>query len=99
MNVHVLDLPTYAAARLTTQAPNPGPVAPPGAEDFELVLSWVFWIGLLAGVLGFVIAGIMMMLQSRGHGGGGGEAVGRVGWVAVGCVIIASASGLVNQFA
>lgn len=95
----ITDVPAYAAAYINTQAPNPGPSAPPGADDFTLVLSWVFWIALFAGVLGFVIAGVMMMMQSRGRGGDGTEAVARVGWVAVGCVIVASASGLVNQFA
>lgn len=90
------------AAHLTSlslQVPDPNPVAPPGSEDFNLVLNWVFWIALAAGVLGFIIAGIMMMLQSQGRmSGGGGEHMARVGWVAVGCIIVAAASGLTSQF-
>lgn len=91
------------AAHLTSRSlpavPDPSPIAPPGSEDFSLVLNWVFWIALAAGVLGFIIAGIMMMLQSQGRAsGGGGEHMSRVGWVAVGCIIVAAASGLTTQF-
>lgn len=79
--------------------PDPSPVAPPGSDDFTTVLNWVFWIALAAGVLGFIIAGIMMMLQSSGRmGGDGGQHMARVGWVAVGCIIVAAASGLTSQF-
>lgn len=78
--------------------PDPSPVAPPGADDFSLVLNWVMWIALAAGVLGFIIAGVMMMLQSQGRMSGGGEQMGRVGWVAVGCIIVGAASGLARQF-
>ena len=79
-------------------APNPSPVAPPGAEGFELVLSWVMWIALGAGVLGFMIVGIMMMLSNSGRMQSGGEHAKSLGWVAVGCVIVGAASLLVNQF-
>lgn len=80
--------------------PNPNPVAPPGSEDFLVVLNWVMWIALGAGVLGFIIAGIMMMLQSQGRmGADGGQHMARVAWVAVGCIVVAAASGLTTQFA
>lgn len=87
------------AAQTAGNAPDPTPVRPPGGEDFAIVLNWVFWIALAAGVLGFIIAGIMMMLQSSGRmGGDGGQHMARVGWVAVGCIVVAAASGLTNQF-
>lgn len=90
---------TFAYAAAVVAQPNPSPIAPPGASDFELVLNWVMWIALACGVLGFIVAGIMMMLQTSGRSQGGGEHMGRLGWVAVGCVIIGAASGLVGQFA
>ena len=67
---------------LVSAVPNPSPEAPPGSSDFLTVLNWVMWIALAAGVLGFIIAGVMMMLQSQGRMSGGGEHLGRVGWVA-----------------
>lgn len=90
---------THLAARISAQAPDVPPSAPPGAEDFEVVLGWIGWIALAMGVVGFTIVGIMMMLQSNGRMQGGGENAGRLGWVAVGCIVVAAASGLVNQFA
>lgn len=89
---------TTIAYLAANAAPNPSPVPPPGAADFELVLNWVMWIALAAGVLGFIIGGVMMMLQASGRSQGGGEHMSRIGWVAVGCVIVAAASGLVGQF-
>lgn len=99
---------TTLAARITAAqtaaggplaVPDPSPVAPPGSDDFNTVLNWVFWVALSAGVLGFIIVGIRMMLQTQGRmGGGGGEAMANVGWVALGCIIVAAASGLTNQF-
>lgn len=82
-----------------SSVPNPSPSAPPGASDFLTVLNWVMWIALACGVLGFIIAGVMMMLQSQGRMSSGGEHMGRVAWVAVGCIVVAAASGLTNQFA
>lgn len=46
-------------------------------------------------VLGVVIAGGSMAVAHR-HGGGG-ESASRLGWVAAGCVVVGSASGIVNQ--
>lgn len=93
----VMAAQTAAGAPLAV--PDPSPVAPPGSEDFIMVLNWVLWIALGAGVLGFTIVGIRMMLQSQGRmGGGGSEAMAGVGWVAVGCIVVAAAAGLVRTF-
>lgn len=86
------------AASYTASVPDPIPVAPPGADGFQLVLSWMMWIGLAAGVLGFMIVGIMMMLSSSGRMQSGGEHAKGLGWVAIGCVVVGAASGLVGQF-
>lgn len=89
----------YLATRAPIEmVPNPSPSAPPGAEQFGMVLNWVFWIALACGVLGFMIAGIMMMLQSSGRmGADGGQLMGRVAWVAIGLIIVAAASGLTSM--
>lgn len=99
----MLSLSVYKAAVAVapgaSTVPNPSPKPPPGSSDFLTVLNWVMWIALACGVLGFIIAGVMMMLQSQGRMSSGGEHMGRVAWVAVGCIVVAAASGLTNQFA
>jgi type IV secretory pathway VirB2 component (pilin) len=82
---------------VAAQVPNPGGgQAPPGSEGLLTILSWAAWIALALGVLGVIIAGITMMIQTRR--GEGGEGLARLGWVLAGCVIVAGASGLVTAF-
>lgn len=78
--------------------PNPSPIAPPGSDGFITVLNWVFWIALAAGVLGFMIVGILMMLSNTGRMSSGGEHAGKLAWVAVGLIVVAAASGLTSTF-
>lgn len=89
---------TIASAALLAGVPNPTPEAPPGADGLLMVLNWLAWIALAMGVVGFIITGMMMMLQNSGRMGGGGESAGRLGWVMAGCIVVASAGGLVAMF-
>lgn len=75
--------------------PNPGAgEAPPGSEGFLKILSWAAWIAFAVCVLGVIMAGATMAVQSRR--GEGGEHMSRLGWVLAGCIIIGSASALVG---
>ncbi|MEN8582685.1 hypothetical protein ABFP37_08265 [Burkholderia sp. RS01] len=78
-----------------TEIPNPGTgEAPPGSEGLLTILKWVAWIvfGLaVAGIL--VTAGTMMINNRRGEGG---EHAGRLAWVLGGCILAASAGGVVG---
>jgi hypothetical protein len=68
----------------------------PGAIQKQVgdVVNYVTWIGMMVCVLGIVIAGAMMAIgQRRGEGG---EHASRLGWVVAGCIVIGSASALVN---
>lgn len=86
-----------SAVDILAQVPNPGGgEAPPGSEGLLTILKWAAWIALALGVLGVIIAGITMMIQTRR--GEGGEGLARLGWVLAGCVIVAGASGLVTAF-
>ena len=68
--------------------------APPGSEQFNKVIGWVTWIAFSICLLGVVIAGAMMAVgQRRGEGG---EHAARLGWVLAACIVIGSASMLVN---
>jgi len=89
---------TFLAAQVSVavraQAPDPSPVAPPGSSSFLDLLNWALWIVMGLGVLGFLIcAGALMVQHSHGtmakHGG-------NIALVAIGCIVAASASGMVN---
>src|ERR687885_581882 len=52
----LMHLAQYLAA-----APNPGPVAPPGlAGPADMLLGWLKWTGMVAGIVGFGACAIMM---------------------------------------
>ena len=91
MLVHLI---SEAASQIPlVQDPGTGE-APPGAEQFNKVISWVTWIAFSICLLGVVIAGAMMAVgQRRGEGG---EHAARLGWVLAACIVIGSASLLVN---
>jgi hypothetical protein len=87
----------FAAAAFTTfaQVPNPGQgQQPPGSDGFLTILEWAAWIGLAVCVAGVIICGASMAVAHR-HGGAS-EHAARLGWVAVGCVVLGSASALVG---
>jgi hypothetical protein len=77
--------------------PHPTPTVPDQAKGLLTVLNWAAGIGLVLGVLGVIIVGITMVIQLRR--GEGGEAIGKLGWVLAGCIIITGASGIVQAFA
>ena len=76
--------------------PNPTPVVPAEAGGLLTVLNWASGIGLVLGVLGVIIVGVGMVIQlQRGEGG---QALAKLGWVLMGCIIISGASGIVRAF-
>jgi hypothetical protein len=62
--------------------PNPTPVVPAQAGGLLTILNWASGIGLV------------IQLQ-RGEGA---QAIGKLGWVLMGCIIITGASGIVRAF-
>ncbi|WP_234754194.1 hypothetical protein [Arthrobacter ramosus] len=76
--------------------PNPTPVVPAQAGGLLTILNWASGIGLVLGVLGVIIVGIGMVIQlQRGEGA---QAISKLGWVLLGCIIITSAAGIVRAF-
>ncbi|MCY0905813.1 hypothetical protein [Arthrobacter sp. H14-L1] len=82
--------------RAANVIPDPTPVVPPEAGGLLTILNWASGIGLVLGVLGVIIVGIGMVIQlQRGEGG---QALAKLGWVLLGCIIITSAAGIVRAF-
>jgi type IV secretory pathway VirB2 component (pilin) len=88
----------HLISEVATQIPlvdDPGAgQAPPGSAQFNKVIGWITWIAFSICLLGVIIAGAMMAVgQRRGEGG---EHAARLGWVLAACIVIGSASLLVN---
>ncbi len=76
--------------------PTPTPIVPEQAKSLLTVLNWASGIGLVLGVLGVIIVGIGMVIQlQRGEGA---QAIGKLSWVLMGCIIITGAAGIVRAF-
>lgn len=83
------------SGQVLAAVPDPGQgVAPPGSEGFLTIIRWAAWIAFGICVLGVIVAGGAMAIQSRR--GEGGEHASRLGWTLAGCIVIGSASALVG---
>lgn len=74
--------------------PDPTPVAPPGAEGLGTILNMAMWVALTICILGIIVIGAMMAINSRR--GTGGEHAGALGWALAGAIVIGSASGIIG---
>lgn len=75
--------------------PDPGTgSAPPGFEGFITILEWTKWISLGICVIGLMVAGATMAINSRR--GEGGEHLGKLGMVLGGVVVISAATSLIS---
>ncbi len=69
------------------------PQAVPGLTQVQTIISYVAWLAAAACVAGIIIAGIKMVISHR-HGDD--EAMGRLGQIAVGCLVVGSAATIVG---
>lgn len=97
--MHLLEMITGIASQLTWLVPlqipgDPVVKQPPGTEGINAVMGWAKWIALAVCILGLVIAGALMAIQSRR--GEGGEHVGKIGMALGGVVVISAAGSLVG---
>jgi hypothetical protein len=84
----VPDLGTY-------DIPNPVSKTPPGGLDKKILdlLGYLLWGATAACVVGVIFVGARMALA---HRGGNDANVGQLGWVLLGCILVGTASGIVN---
>ncbi|MBI4943595.1 hypothetical protein [Kineosporia sp. R_H_3] len=77
--------------------PNPAPVAPPGLSGpADLLLGWLKWVGMVAGVVGFGVCAIMMILGRRNRSNMAVDGASGIPWVLGGLSLLSLASGLVG---
>jgi type IV secretory pathway VirB2 component (pilin) len=78
------------------EVPTPTDGTPPGAEKFQQVMGWVKWIALGVAVIGIMIIGAKLAIESRR--GEGGAHLGSLGTAMAGVIVIAGAASLVGFF-
>jgi hypothetical protein len=79
------------------QAPNPAPVAPPGAAGLGTdVISWFKWVALIAGVAGLIACGIMMMIGRRNRSSMAADGASGIPWAVGGLMVVSLASVVVS---
>jgi hypothetical protein len=76
--------------------PNPDPIAPPGMQGpAEMLLGWMKWVGILAGLVGFGLCALMMILGRRNRSTMAVDGASGIPWVLGGLSLITLSSGLV----
>lgn len=82
---------------LAPPVPNPNPQAPPGLSGpVNMILGWMKWGGIAAGVAGLLASGIMMALGRRGRHNTAIEGVTGIGWALGGITVVSFAVALVG---
>lgn len=85
------------AVDLAGSVPNPNPVAPPGmAGPADLLLGWLKWAGLVAGVVGLGMCAIMMILGRRNRSNMAVDGASGIPWVLGGLSLMTLSAGLVG---
>lgn len=85
------------ALDLLAAVPNPDPVAPPGmAEPAEQLISWMKWVGIIAGVIGFGMCALMMILGRRNRSNMAVDGATGIPWVLGGLSTMSLAAGVVG---
>ncbi len=65
----------------------------PGLTQVQTIIGYVAWLAAAACVVGIIIAGIKLVIS---HQRGDDEAVGRLGQIAIGCLVVGSAATIVG---
>lgn len=91
--MHTLLTAANVAGQLLA-VPDPAPVQPPGTDGLIAIMGWVKWVALAICIIGLIVAGAMMAIQSRR--GEGGEHAGKIGMALGGVIVITAASSLVG---
>ena len=92
---HVMTVPL--PVEVLAVVPNPPPQAPPGlAAPAEMFVGWLKWIGIIAGLVGFGMCALMMILGRRNRSSMAVDGAAGLPWVLGGLSTLTLAAGLVS---
>lgn len=84
-------------AEVLAIVPNPAPIAPPGmAEPAEQFIGWMKWVGIVAGIVGFGMCALMMILGRRNRSNMAVDGATGLPWVLGGLSTLTLAAGIVG---
>ena len=90
-------LVTAHGADALAAVPDPAPVAPPGMDaPAKLLLGWMKWIGLVAGMVGFGMCALMMIVGRRNRSSMAVDGATGIPWVLAGLSLMTLSAGLVG---
>lgn len=83
---------------LADPIPDPNPAPPPGMKNtFSNWISWAKYLGMVAGAIGLIACGIMMMIGRRNRSHLAAEGAGGIVWVIAGISTVTLAVSVVTQ--
>ena len=86
-----------ALEAVLASVPNPRPVAPPGIEEpAAMLLGWLKWIGIAAGLVGLGMCAFMMILGRRNRSNMAVDGAAGIPWVLGGLSLITLSAGIVG---
>jgi hypothetical protein len=80
------------------ELPNQDVKAPPFMGNVTMLVGWLKWGALIAGVIGLIVCAVMMMIGRRGRSQTAVEGASGIPWVLAGLTLVAFSTALVNQF-
>ena len=93
---HLLAAATPSAA---VQVPDPPAAPPPGlAAPVSMILGWVKWGTIIAGIIGLSVCALMMMVGRRSRSSVAADGASGIPWVLLGLMLAAASSAIVGVF-
>lgn len=93
---HQLAVASSAAKPLV---PDPPPVPPPGlTRQVSIILGWIKWGTIIAGVIGLMICALMMMVGRRSRSTVAADGAAGIPWVLLGLMLAAASAPIVGVF-
>ena len=94
--VHQIALASSGAGPLV---PDPPPIPPPGlTRQVSIILGWIKWGTIIAGVIGLMICALMMMVGRRSRSTVAADGAAGIPWVLLGLMLASASSAIVGVF-
>ena len=79
--------------------PDPAPMPPPGLTgQVSIILGWIKWGTIIAGVIGLMVCALMMIVGRRSRSTVAADGAAGIPWVLLGLMLAAASSAIVGVF-
>ena len=88
-----------ATPSAAVQVPDPPASPPPGLTvPVRMILGWVKWGTVVAGIIGLTVCALMMMVGRRSRSSVAADGAAGIPWVLLGLMLAAASSAIVGVF-